>query len=183
MKKIPFLFALLSVACGGLRAQTFDLVNDRMPVASLDGLWRFHTGDDPSWADPNFDDSKWPLLRSDKDWSQQGYKGYSGMAWYRFQVRVPAGLDHISLYLPPIYTCYEVFADGRLIGTYGSMPPKAMPVEGGEDFRVYALPVRVREAREIEIALRIWHWPVWARYYSHRCGLHGRSGKNHDPVE
>jgi sigma-B regulation protein RsbU (phosphoserine phosphatase) len=165
MKKVPLLFALLSLACGGLRAQTFDLVNGRVPVASLDGLWRFHTGDNPSWADLNFDDSKWPLMRSTESWSTQGYKDYGGMAWYRFQVIVPAGLDQVSLYLPQIYTCYEVFADGRLIGRYGEMPPKAMPFIGGGDFQIYALPAGVREVRKIEIALRIWHWPVWARYY------------------
>ncbi|MGO9775242.1 MAG: hypothetical protein ACLQGT_16415 [Terracidiphilus sp.] len=60
MKKIPALPALLVAMLlagwdGALYAQSFDLATGRLPVASLDGLWRFHTGDNPAWADPGFE--------------------------------------------------------------------------------------------------------------------------------
>jgi sigma-B regulation protein RsbU (phosphoserine phosphatase) len=148
------------------RPQSFDLTNGRVPMTPLDGLWRFHTGDDPAWADPNFDDTQWSLLRSDAGWSSQGYKNYGGMAWYRFQVIVPAGLDRISLYLPRLHTCYQVYADGSLIGTYGKMPPNKTAYAGGGDYQVYPLPAGKRSGRKIEIAIRVWHWPGWATYYS-----------------
>jgi hypothetical protein len=164
MNKLPLLLlGLLLGACGMLRAQSFDLATGRLPVASLDGLWRFHTGDNPAWADPNFDDSGWSLLRSDQDWSSQGYKNYTGMAWYRFQVTVPAELDHVSLSLPPIASCYEVYADGKLIGSLGKMPPNNGPESGGPPFQAYPLPAGKNVDRRIEIALRIWHWPGWAK--------------------
>ena len=117
MRKLPLVLVFLMLsACGLLHAQKFDLTSGRMPLVSLDGLWRFHTGDNPAWADPTFDDSKWQLLRSDRDWASQGYPDYGGLAWYRFQVVVPAGMDHVSLLLPLIATCYEVFADGKTFG-------------------------------------------------------------------
>ena len=165
MRKLPLLLFLLLLtgAWGVARAQSFDLTSGRVPMASLDGLWRFHTGDDPAWADPNFDDSKWPLLRSDESWSDQGYKDYGGMAWYRFQVIVPAGLDHVSLYFPYIETCYEVFADGKLIGTYGKMPPNRAPYTGGLRYAPYELPGS-HAGEKVEIAVRVWHWPGWAMY-------------------
>jgi len=159
------LMLLAPMACGVLRAQNFDLTTGRVAVSSLDGLWRFHTGDNMSWADPNFDDSQWALLHSDRDWSVQGYKNYGGLAWYRFSVTVPAGLDNVSLYLPRLRTCYEVYADGALIGTYGKMPPNSGGYSGGGAYQLYALPSKSRGQRKIEIALRIWHWPGWARYY------------------
>ena len=56
--------ALLYCAAPGLHAQNFNVQTASEPAAPLDGLWRFHTGDDPTWADPSFDDSHWPLLRS-----------------------------------------------------------------------------------------------------------------------
>ncbi len=72
MKKVALRWMLLlACTCATMRAQSFDLVDGRMPVASLDGKWRFHPGDDMRWADPSFDDSAWPLLRSDADWGQQ----------------------------------------------------------------------------------------------------------------
>jgi serine phosphatase RsbU (regulator of sigma subunit) len=166
MNKLPLLLlCILLGACGVLRAQSFDLTTGRVPVASLDGLWRFRTGDNPAWADPKFDDSGWLLLRSDKSWDSQGYKGYSGLAWYRFQVTVPADLDHVSLSLPPIYTCYEVYADGRLIGTYGKMPPNTMPYKGGPYTQVYTLQDGKHQGKKIEIALRVWQWPGWVVYH------------------
>jgi hypothetical protein len=111
--------SLLLCAASGLHGQTFNLQSGREPVASLDGLWRFHTGDNPTWADPNFDDSQWPLLRSDKDWSQQGYEKYGGFAWYRFTVAVPEGSRDWSIYLGPMETGYQLFVDGRLTGSFG----------------------------------------------------------------
>ena len=168
MKRLLFLLlSLLPASFGSLRAQTFDLAAGRIPVASLDGLWRFHPGDNPSWANPGFDDSQWPLLRSDTDWASQGYSGYSGLAWYRFQVAIPAGLDHVSLLLPAIRTCYQVYADGKLVGTYGKMPPNVMGFAGGGP-QVYELPVGSPSARTgshpIQIALRVWQFPGWAAY-------------------
>jgi hypothetical protein len=71
-------------------AQEFDLDDDRVPMAELHGLARFHTGDDPQWADPAFDDSGWELLRTDASWDSQGHPHYSGMAWYRFKLHYPA---------------------------------------------------------------------------------------------
>lgn len=61
---------------GHIQSQTFNLENDRVQIAELQGLWRFHTGDDPDgkmgWADPAFDDSEWLLLHSNEPWNEQG---------------------------------------------------------------------------------------------------------------
>ncbi|MGH9819884.1 MAG: glycoside hydrolase family 2, partial [Pyrinomonadaceae bacterium] len=34
----------------------------RAAATLLDGAWRFNTGDDPRWADPNIDDSGWETI-------------------------------------------------------------------------------------------------------------------------
>jgi hypothetical protein len=51
IKKLTLLLLLLAPFLSG-HAQSFDLTNGRVPLASLDGLWRFHTGDDPAMAGP-----------------------------------------------------------------------------------------------------------------------------------
>jgi hypothetical protein len=34
-------------------------------VVALNGPWKFHTGDDALWAEPDFDDSSWESVTSD----------------------------------------------------------------------------------------------------------------------
>jgi sigma-B regulation protein RsbU (phosphoserine phosphatase) len=154
--------SLLLCAASDLHGQTFNLQTGREPVASLDGLWRFHTGDNPAWADPNFDDSQWPLLRSDKDWGQQGYENYGGFAWYRFTVVVPEGSSKWSLYLGPMETGYQLFVDGRLAGSFG---PILNSLNYAQSSRAFAIsPAGVSGPRTFHIAIRAWHLPVWADY-------------------
>ena len=162
-KSLLLLWVLALLVCAPARPQTFDLKTGREPVASLDGLWRFHTGDNPLWAGSSFDDSQWSLLRSDESWDAQGYKGYTGSAWYRFRVSVPAGMNGLSIYLPVIFTNYEIYANGLRIGGIGKMPPDPIPYSNYAS-QIYALPLAGGSARQIEIAIRIWHWPGWADY-------------------
>src|SRR6478752_2595870 len=64
----------------------------RAAAPLLDGAWRFHTGDDPRWADVDADDSGWevmdltaPASSRDDDvglpnyiagWTAHGHPGY-----------------------------------------------------------------------------------------------------------
>jgi sigma-B regulation protein RsbU (phosphoserine phosphatase) len=165
---------VLLLGCGsqGGRAQTslnlraiFDFEHDRIPIVSLDGMWHFHTGDDPGgklgWADSNFDDSSWPLLRSNIGWGDQGYKGYTGLAWYRFKVVLPNDHRPWAICLPRLLTSYQIFADGKLIGQFGGMPPQGRYVAGYD--QLYPLPASLFSAatpgRPITFAIRVWQWP------------------------
>ncbi|HUZ04561.1 MAG TPA: beta galactosidase jelly roll domain-containing protein, partial [Acidobacteriaceae bacterium] len=158
MKKTT-LFVLLLILCASnvLRAQTFSLITGHEPVASLDGLWRFHTGDNPQWANPNFDDSQWPLLRSNESWSTQGYPGYGGYAWYRFTVQVPDGSKPYSLLLGQARTGYQVFLDGKFLGSYGNIGVPGYYVLN----RNFAVPPSAYGPRLLHLAIRIWHNPRW----------------------
>ena len=151
---------------------TFSLETDREPVASLIGQWRFQPGDDPRWASPAFDDSRWALVKSAEDWNENGFGFHDGTAWYRFRVTLPAGDEPYALLLPTIYTCYQVFADGNLLLTEGKLPPNPSTfltrptlVELSQDPRP--------AAQTILIALRIWNDPTWSR--NHHGGLQGEA--------
>jgi sigma-B regulation protein RsbU (phosphoserine phosphatase) len=163
------LFALASIGAMTvpLRAMdspapaTFSLLTDRQAVVSLDGLWRFHPGDDAHWADSGFDDSAWPLLRSDQPWSTQGYHGLSGFGWYRFTVRAPAQTMPLAVLLPSVLTDYEIYVNGNKIGGWGKMPP-----QGRLQFNqtlLYHLPSASAGAT-LQFAIRVWHHPTFAAY-------------------
>jgi hypothetical protein len=163
MSKLLLLGLLVTLFAPAVRAQSFDLSKDRVPIVSLDGLWRFHTGDNPASASPDFDDSQWPMIRSDAGWTQQGYPGLSGYAWYRFKLRVSDGSQPLSLLLAGIFTSYRVYADERLVGAYGYLPPHRLTSQ--PEPAVYDLPRSSLHApRTIQIAIRVWQDPVWAYY-------------------
>jgi hypothetical protein len=162
----------IGVGAAALQAQSFSLDRGREPVVSLDGQWRFHPGDSPrsaatsapAWAATGFDDSAWPLLRGDSSWAYQGYPAMSGYAWYRFTVEVPPGDKPASLLLAPIVTAFEVYADGRLVGGSGQMPPTRAPNTGFSFHRFPLTQAGSRSPRTVQVAIRVWHSPIWASY-------------------
>jgi len=94
------LFAAVSLVIVTGEAQSFKADDGRVPMATLPGPWRFHAGDDPRWSSATFDDSSWSLLVAGKPWSQQGYGGYGGVAWYRLTVPLPPHPGALSLDIP-----------------------------------------------------------------------------------
>jgi hypothetical protein len=107
-------------------------------VVALNGPWAFHIGDDPRWADPAFDDSRWETVdltpetgAHDPDvglagyvpgWTARGHPGYSGVAWYRLHVMVdhPAGDTIAFSGSTSVDDGYTVFVNGVRLGTEGA---------------------------------------------------------------
>lgn len=147
----------------------FDYDSGREAVVPLNGLWRFHPGDDADgqkgWASPAFDDSSWPLLATDKPWSDQGYPAMSGFGWYRFSVQAPATHPALSLELAPLMTSYQIFIDGHLVASVGKMPPNIFPTA---DWNYQVIPLagqaEGQPPHRFQIAIRVWHSPIWASY-------------------
>ncbi len=55
-------------------------------VINLTGPWRFQIGDDPSWAQPGFDDSTWSVVDPSQPLTSQGFEPYTGYGWYRLHL-------------------------------------------------------------------------------------------------
>ena len=164
MHKISlYLLALTFGFPAAAAAQEFNLGDARIPIAELHGLARFHTGDDPRWSDPNFDDSQWPLARIDQPWSTQGFTSDSGFAWYRFKIVVSPGSSQLGFYYPSPFDCYELYVDGRLAAKYGGMPPnpRVFPTVNYQP-AVQRIPHELLpDGGTVQVALRVWHWPYW----------------------
>jgi hypothetical protein len=112
----------------------------RAAATLLDGSWRFHTGDDPRWADANADDSGWDTIdmtaspgshdgdvgRPDyvSGWRAHGHPGYDGYAWYRRAVSVPAGHAAWDILGPTLVEDgYELYWNGQKLGGSGRLGP------------------------------------------------------------
>jgi Stage II sporulation protein E (SpoIIE) len=162
MRKLLLLGLFTIVFAPAIHAQTFDASSAGGPVA-IRAPWRFHTGDNPAWASPSFDDSHWALHPIEKSWADQGLPEYSGYSWLRLRVKLPATDEPLALLIYPLADAEEIYAGGKLIGTIGQMRPPLTKL-ANETAEVLPLPATA-DGRVVEIAIRAWTSPIYAPYY------------------
>ena len=139
----------------------------------LTGPWKFHTGDNLAWADPNFDDSNWQdytldakqsalpiaqLLQSAAlaGWQRHGHPGYTGYAWYRIRLQRPPDAHSLALLMPQHFDDgYEVYVNGQKIGSFGKLDP--VRAVYSERSKLFVLPEAAFTGNEpVTLALRFW---------------------------
>lgn len=113
-----------AITIGAAAAQQEGGTQDRVDVSKE---WRFATdpedvGTGERWHEPGFDDSSWARLDAGQPWTQQGYADYTGLAWYRKNVRVPAAWQggKVWLVLGGVSNTMDLYVNGRLIAPYGN---------------------------------------------------------------
>lgn len=145
-------------------------------VAALNGPWKFHTGDNPDWANPNADDTSWETVdltplpgAHDSDvglsgyvagWQARGHSGYVGYGWYRLTLTVnaPAGTALALSGPPDVDSAYQVFLDGHLLGGIGDFSTRT-PVAYSIQPRVFELPTTVANGHPVVLAIRVFMGP------------------------
>src|SRR5215468_4671461 len=145
----------------------------RAAATTLDGVWRFQTGDDPHWAHANTDDSGWETVdmtalpgSHDGDvglpdyvggWMAHGHPGYHGYAWYRRAVTVPAGHASWDILGPTLFEDgYELYWNRKLMRGSGRLGPDPRVV-GTRPLR-FALPADAAGTRGV-LAVRAYMLP------------------------
>lgn len=87
--------------------------------------WKYHPGDDPEWASPDFDDTGWESTESTElSLNEIPRSGWEGIGWFRLHLSVPdERLWHTPLALQVIYQAgaSEIYLDGELIYTFGKV--------------------------------------------------------------
>ena len=84
--------ALLVAAVSPASAATVSLATMERPTDVTRG-WVYQPGDDPAWAAPGFDDSKWEEVNLDEVWQPTNHTRFAGFSWYRLRVQLPQGYD------------------------------------------------------------------------------------------
>jgi len=130
MKK-AFLFILFIAVTAMASAQTgrgFHLNKLSKNDTLLNG-WVVHTGDNPQWADPNFDDSKWQPANTAGDIESFSALRSSGIAWIRLHIDVDPAVakQQLAAYIVQ-YTASEVYLNGVLLHQYGVVSADAAKV-------------------------------------------------------
>ena len=191
MKRRDLLCLWLVIFAASLRAQTAPA--NAVPivfghsVVALNGPWKFHIGDDPQWADPNYDDSEWETVdltprRGVMDpftgdptyvpgWTTKGHAGYWGYAWYRIRVEVASGVgERLAVMAVGVDDGYQVFAQGNLLGSNGEFRAGKYPVVYFPQPQIFVLPPSA--ARTQVLAFRVWMGPVRLSHHPFTGGFH-----------
>jgi hypothetical protein len=162
LPRISGLLALFAVLCAS-SAGLLCGAQQSYPAEPI----RYHFGDDPdgklSWANPSFDDSAWPIAKNGQ-WPMPPF--YSdGFIWIRFRIPVRSNASgalavrssrDFNLGGLPYSLADELYADGVLAGSQGSLPPHVEPDIQRRD-AVFDLPATAATpGRTAVVALRVW---------------------------
>ena len=95
-------------------------------VVNLEKYWKFSIGNNPKWADKNFDDDDWEEIKVPSRWEDQGFNGYDGYAWYRIHFEYEPEMRNHDLYLDlgKVDDADRTYLNGKLIGFTGTFPPE-----------------------------------------------------------
>jgi serine phosphatase RsbU (regulator of sigma subunit) len=124
----PLLLLLLfisgSITANGWRSDTVYVHPDSLAEKNilLHQPWRFHSGDDSTWREPDFDHSDWDTLRPIMHTLEEMRDNWQGRGWFRKVLRVDS-----SYYGQPIaatithYGASELYLNGRLVNRHGKI--------------------------------------------------------------
>ncbi len=165
---LTLLACLLLLPTALAHAQTFQTQDPGPGSVAVTGKWQFHTGDNLVWRNPSYDDSGWEQLSGDKTWGAQTHRGYTGSAWYRKRIVVTGTGSSLAILIPPVDDVYEIYWNGRKIGSYGSLPMHAVwwPVGHSAVYDLGTTPVSGL------LTLRVWKAPLASADPWELGGLH-----------
>lgn len=136
--------------------------------------WKYQPGDDPAWADPQFDDRAWETLNGTAITLNSIPKsGWHGIGWFRLRLKADPALATQSLALMMVhFGASEIYLDGKLVQNYGRVgTTPEMEIEYNPN--LLPLGIALDERREHVLAVRhscmkLREPTSWMSKWSHR---------------
>ncbi len=165
---------------GGILRGKIGIYEDTRTIAmeiDLEGFWKFKTGDNMAFIEPDYPDKDWNTIFVPAPWEIQGYKGYDGIGWYRKEFIIPASLkeERLILLLGMIDDFDETYLNGKWIGGTGKIGTGRGDIHvGGEwrEFRAYRVDEDVLNfGRPNLLAVRVYDRYVTGGIYQGPVGI------------
>jgi hypothetical protein len=167
--KVKYFFTIIFLLlCYGISKSqsidTFYVHADSIKGSSieLDHVWRYHSGDDSSWASPSNDVSDWDTVRTRLLIDEDPPINWNGIGWFRTVIKIDSSLRFKSIaFEVSQFGASEFYVNGRMIkklGTIGMdaqseipLQPRDMPFAVVLDSSViYVIAVRYSNKLSIE---------------------------------
>ncbi len=116
-----FFILLFSIQVHGQKPKKFSPIDD-IPEhgITLSNHWKWHTGDNLLWANPDFDDSKWEDISVSESIAQYPQLEEAQIGWFRRPIQLKAGLVNkpLSISIRQMGAS-EIYLDGKLLHKIG----------------------------------------------------------------
>jgi serine phosphatase RsbU (regulator of sigma subunit) len=133
---------------------TISILNFKTGV-SLEKCWKYKTGDNPSWAAKDIDETSWGFL-SETDEAQDSILDlYSGILWMRAPIFVDSILTGTALAIRARTSgACDIFIDGKLVHSLGKVGVSEKDQVSGFSIRPRIIPVVINTPGLHQIAIR-----------------------------
>ena len=120
-------------------------------ILTLPGPFATETNDDPSFADPNFDDSAWPNLKPNQALATGHLTGPGdSYVWVRIHLYIVNAHGPLGIAVGHLDYPYTVYANGREIASSAGMDTRTLKYDP-------PFAIDLPEAQEITLAVRLYH--------------------------
>lgn len=122
---------------GEIEEITGESINNDNSIIYISDRWKFRTGDDPAWANPDFDDTNWTYSSTNLSSADLSFIEWKGMGWFRKQVDVSEAVAGraFALIVDRHLGASEIYLNGKKIfelGTFSPNPENMEPYSGNE---------------------------------------------------
>ncbi|HEX8505905.1 MAG TPA: ATP-binding protein [Hymenobacter sp.] len=123
--------------------------------------WRYHSGDNPAWARPDFDASAWEAFDPRQDLHELPPRLRTGIGWLRLRFRPADSLRLRALRLHVLgYGAWEVYLNGRLVQRLGTVRPNPTRVPAPDQLPPIEVPSSGPAKQVLAIRFAPWQSPL-----------------------
>jgi two-component system NtrC family sensor kinase len=161
MKKILLFFCLFMHYAAFASLQTDSVINvNNLPPQGilLNKGWKFHSGDNPDYANPGYNDSNWQNIDPTMLIPYLPAAAQHGLGWLRLKLRILTGTHQNTFIIVHQSTALEIYCNGHLITRRGTINSGNKSGRGYLNTDPIELPVT--NGTEMVLAVRFAHQPV-----------------------
>ena len=146
---------ILSQSTDTLFVQADSILNKTI---NCNDSWRYHAGDDSTWANTGYDDSEWEIINSWLEFSDSLNVNWEGIGWFRKIIQIDSALinDNIAFAFYH-FGASQIFLNGELVHEFGKI---SSSIDSEEVYQPRRVPIIVNLDSNLvyTVAVRYSNW-------------------------
>jgi signal transduction histidine kinase len=108
---------------------------------SFNGEWKYHPGDDSSWAEKNYNDASWTKLKNNFYMDSIKTGTWKGIGWFRKKFRIDSTMFYKPVaFIVSQFGASEFYLNGKLVKKFGTI---GTDVKEEKDYNPHDIPFTV----------------------------------------